>query len=452
MQRELASAYALSAARVASWAIVSSILYRSGMGGAQELSLLLLVRGTAGVLTYGSLGLAPAVLNLLTGPKMARRYVADAAALGAPAESVLTYESPPEQRSVTDRTIITANIIVGIVVAIAAALTFVYAMAFKHIHPNVSAMAGSGSLVAIFIGLGVCARVLSDVPGAVLQSRGRIFVDNLILIAGEIAFVSVFAGIRGKSAATGAMAFLFGSLLILFLRNSGGTFRYGSYKQNYSPQIARQLLAIGGFVVLAQATDWLYAPINLVLIERFLNPVDITSYGTVVQIDGALALLVGGLASVLLPKSAIAFGQGDLHTIRQYFLRGTIASFLMLLIGAGLIVLLRRWIFHVWLGDGQELAIAILPWVLVHTVLGGSSAVARSVLLATGRAKAFAISSIVGGVMNAMLAFMAVAVFHWGVMGIIGVTIATVTIRCGIWMPWYTWRALAHTVEKPISE
>ncbi len=87
---------------------------------------------------------------------------------------------------------------------------------------------------------------------------------------------------------------------------------------------------------------------------------------------------------------------------------------------------------------------AILPLVLIHTVIGGSSAVGRSILLAIGKVKPFTIAVLLAGVTNVVLSYIFVRYFHLGLPGIIYGTIIAVTARCGIWMPWYITRTLRH--------
>jgi Na+-driven multidrug efflux pump len=85
---------------------------------------------------------------------------------------------------------------------------------------------------------------------------------------------------------------------------------------------------------------------------------------------------------------------------------------------------------------------AILPLVLIHTVIGGSAMVGRSVLLAIGKVRPFTISVLFAGVANVIFGYCFVRFGHLGLNGIVLGTICAVTCRCAIWMPWYTLRAL----------
>jgi len=100
------------------------------------------------------------------------------------------------------------------------------------------------------------------------------------------------------------------------------------------------------------------------------------------------------------------------------------------------------WIFELWLGDSMPATRAILPLVLVHTVVGGSSAVGRSILLGMGKVKPFTISVLLAGVGNVLLSYVFVRYMGLGLEGIVLGTIIAVTARCAIWTPWYVLRAL----------
>src|SRR5512135_499008 len=59
---ELGSAYVAAGVRVASWAIVSAVVWRQL--GPESFALLVLVRGTLTLLNYTGFGLAPAMIRL----------------------------------------------------------------------------------------------------------------------------------------------------------------------------------------------------------------------------------------------------------------------------------------------------------------------------------------------------------------------------------------------------
>jgi Na+-driven multidrug efflux pump len=100
------------------------------------------------------------------------------------------------------------------------------------------------------------------------------------------------------------------------------------------------------------------------------------------------------------------------------------------------------WLFQAWLHDPMPATVAILPMILIHTVVGGSSAVGRSVLLAVGKVRPFTIAVLIAGVSNVLLSFVFVRFCGLGLRGIVLGTILAVVGRCGVWMPWYVMRVL----------
>jgi Na+-driven multidrug efflux pump len=92
---------------------------------------------------------------------------------------------------------------------------------------------------------------------------------------------------------------------------------------------------------------------------------------------------------------------------------------------------------------------------LIHTVVGGSSAVGRSILLAIGKVRPFTLSVLIAGIANVVLSYLFVRYGGMGLPGIVLGTIVAVTARCAIWMPWYTLRVLNRDLpptESPILQ
>jgi O-antigen/teichoic acid export membrane protein len=209
------------------------------------------------------------------------------------------------------------------------------------------------------------------------------------------------------------------------------------------------LLGFGVLVTLGQLADFLYSPVDFILISRLLRLEYVGIYAPAVQIDAGLLTLVTGLGAVLLPRSALAHAGGDTATVRRYYVRGTLASSALLAAAALAVWVLSPWILRLWLGRDMPETRAILPLVLIHTVVGGSSAVGRAILLGMGKVKPFTASVLMAGVTNVLLSYVFVRYFGWGLRGIVLGTIIAVVARAGIWMPWYVLRSLKQVAATP---
>jgi O-antigen/teichoic acid export membrane protein len=215
---------------------------------------------------------------------------------------------------------------------------------------------------------------------------------------------------------------------------------------------AGTLLAAGSFIALAQLADFLYAPTDYILINRLISPGTVAYYAPAVQIDAGLFVVVGALAAVLLPKAALAHTSGDVATLRTYYVRGTLLSAALLVAASLAVYFLSPWIFRLWLGNPMPQTQAILPLVLIHTVVGGSAGVGRSILLGMGKVKPFAAAALVAGVANVVLSFVFVKYFALGLNGIVYGTLAAVIGRCVLWQPWFVLRTLQREAATPQAE
>src|SRR3954468_23863337 len=113
MRRDVISAYGASAARIASWVIVSAVIYRRL--GANAFALLTLVRSTVGLLAYSAWGLGPAMISRLASAS-ATPVIVTAIEDEAPSP-VLRYASPP---NVTPRTVYSSAMWMILLIALGA--------------------------------------------------------------------------------------------------------------------------------------------------------------------------------------------------------------------------------------------------------------------------------------------------------------------------------------------
>lgn len=450
-RRDIASAYLAAASRVGSWVIVSGLVYRY-LGGV-EFGILALVRGTLGILNYVTLGLAPALIHLGAdavhdlAPAPLRRTAAPPTLSYAarPDPFVPDYDAP---LAVLYRS---ALLIASAAAFVGSLATILYALSFNQIYRVSPLFEADTRIVVVLIGLGTLARLLGDAPGAVLQVRSRIALDNGLVAGGDLAWATLVAlvflwRLPGAFDLTAVAYFLSGlppvAARLLVARKETGV--RGIRADGLPGAPARALLSYGAMIVAAQLADYLYAPTDYILIGRLLHAIDLASYAPAVQIDAGLLLLVTGLSAVLLPKTAVAHAAGSSQTVRRYYVRGTLASLAMLTIASSIIWWISPWIFRLWLGNPMTETQAILPLVLVNTVLGGSSAVGRSILLAVGKVRPFTIAALTSGAANVACSYVFVRYLHLGLKGIVLGTVVAVIGRCVLWMPWYALRTIRN--------
>ena len=438
MKKELATAYAASFARVASWAVVAGLVYRHD--GKIAFGAFSYQRAAITLMMVSGLGLAPALIILL--PKIRAAAKKDADGL------------------TEDRLFGTA----GQLAFAASCFLVIVGLYLSRFFPKTQFwVLFSSSFSAFLIATGL--RLISDVCGSWLQINGRLSRDYLLQAGSDLGWATAVlinaklwpemaAGTTLPFAATayvGANAALglarYGTAIIDLTRQGRLSMCVPLVRDNRrrlrsTLDASTLLLGTGGILLLAQIADLLYAPANQAIIKHYLSADALATYAPLLHIDAALLLGIGGLSNLLLPKSAIAHGAGDRATVRRYYELGTIVSVVFLAIGATLAWLFATPLFKAWFGNPLTATQAILPLVMIHTVIGGSASIGRSILFGIGQIKAYTIAAILGGVANVVLAILLVTQTKLGLKGIVLATIVTVTIRCAIWMPWYVLRAL----------
>lgn len=436
MRRDIVSAYGVTAARIASWVIVSSFVYR--FIGRDEFATLAFVRATLGVLNYVTLGLAPAMLN---GIARARNEPVRV----LPQGEELQYAQP---QTPTERVLVaSASTIALITGAIGFAIVIALAVIMNFASTRMGTSLWIPSGFVVLMGVGTVLRLLSDTPGAVIQMRGQIAADNLLLILAELAWVALIYATpmtHARSLENVGIMFLLASLGLAGARYALAGVGSGLFSFRFASAPAmKQLLSFGVLVTIAQVADYLYAPTDYLLIAAFVRPASaVADYAPAVQIDAGLLLLVSAVGLVLLPKSAVAHAQGDITALRRYYVVGTIISTGVLALSAFALVLVKGPLLQLWFHSPMPGTQAILPLVMIHTVVGGSAMVGRSILLGMGKVKPFTISVLIAGVANVVLSFVFVRFFDLGLRGIVYGTIIAVVARAGVWMPWYVTRVL----------
>lgn len=429
---ELLSSYVLTASRVGAWAVVSAILARrAGMDAFAEISVL---RGVVTLLSYVGMALGPVMLYRLT----------RAGDVVPGSDGGRSADAPPMRVYVTGA--------VAFLVGLSGA--GVLAMGLMSYWAGASDVWGMWS-PALMMTLGMAARVLGECPGMLSQSRGLFARDNVAAAAGEWSW-AVFVLLLGSTPGSQVMAdraalmFAISGLVVLALRlmvahlpiERHGVSFWRAMK-SFDVRMLVGLLVPAGALLAASVADYLYAPLNQVLIARLSDLADVRDYAPSLQVDAAMLLLTGAVAATMLPRLNRALAAGDVRAARRDYLVGTAVSAGVLVVAAIPVAMAAGPVLELWLGPRVSgYAAEVLPWVLVHTVIGGSSGVGRAVVLAAGRYRTYALVSLGFGLTNAAGVAAVLSVTDWGVLGVVGVTIATVSLRCLVWMPWYVLRLL----------
>ena len=154
--------------------------------------------------------------------------------------------------------------------------------------------------------------------GALLQVGGQIVADNTLLFLTELLWAALTLAGHATLGAVGLSFCMSGGT---FLGRSGWGYLLGGVllpiRADIRWKVVKMVLGFGLLVTAAQVADFLYSPTDYILIDRLLSPLDLATYAPAVQIDGGLLLMVAAIATVLLPKAAIAHAADDAVTLRS---------------------------------------------------------------------------------------------------------------------------------------
>ena len=462
VRHQLLAAYCASGAKVLAWAVAAAVVYRRL--GPGPFALLMLLRGTLGLFNHAAFGLGPAVLHFTA---LARRRTAGEVVLEA------AEVAPQDARSPTldyadaavdrDRLRVApgasamsvhlhAAILTLPLLSLGLAALAAYDANFPRIHDIAAGTLRTDLQAVWLVGGGVLLRAVGDVAGGTSQATGRFVADQLLAAAADVvwgvACVALFLSSNlSELKEVATLYMLTGFLAVLpravVARLSAGSCRPAGGRRRYAIgfTFALRLLAYGGLVTLGGVADFLYAPIDYVILNKLVDPLAVAVYAPAIQVDAALILLVTAVAAVVLPRSAIRHANRDAAGVWREYVRAAVASAGVTVVGGVGVYLLSPYLFTLWLGDSLPATRAILPLVLAHTVIGASAGVGRATLLAVGKAGAYAASVLVGGLLNVGLSLWFVHL-GLGLRGVIWGTLASVFLRCVLWLPWYVRRTL----------
>ncbi|HEV8608015.1 MAG TPA: hypothetical protein VGQ99_21950, partial [Tepidisphaeraceae bacterium] len=244
LRRDIVSAYLASGAKIGSWVVVSAMVYR--LGWHAQFGLLALIRGTLGILNYVSVGIVSALVRMI-----AETHSQPQEVTAATTGRVLSYYAPAKQSRVA---VLYSNAITwtALFATIATFFLIGYAFFFEEFHRVPVSLSGwSVAYTVLFLGLGLLIRLISDAPGAVLQTTGRIAYDNRLLIEAELLWVVATWGLfeskvwNQQIMVHAAMGFLIASLFLIIRRLIGASLAAGIPRIRLDETITRPLLRMG---------------------------------------------------------------------------------------------------------------------------------------------------------------------------------------------------------------
>jgi O-antigen/teichoic acid export membrane protein len=441
---DLVAAFAASLTKAGAYAAISTLLLAGG-SKTDDFGMFTLIRSTLGLLNYAILGLAPALIRQLA-PAMSHPGTrADAIVTQGPTE----HDKPAESLTV-GQLYSSAQYPAFFIGAVALGLLLLYTLVFSRIYVVPPSLVHYAAMSALLVGLAMLARLVSDVPGGYLQASHHVALDSMILLVGDLlwpplTYVLIHYGYAPTTLVAASAAYCicyFGVCLARFvIAWLIGAPIFAPLSAIHGPT-ARHLLAFGTMLTISQLSDFLYAPTDFILINNLLPaarmPQLLADYSVVAQFDAGFLLLTAAVPTVLYPRASRALAKRDVPLLRKYYFRGTFLMLALLILAAAVLVIIRKPLLLAWLHTEMPGTRIILPLMLVHTIVNGSTAPARAILLAAGKARVFAWSALAAGILNLVISYLLLRYTSLELVGVIIGTLVAVILRCAFFLPWYT--------------
>lgn len=211
----------------------------------------------------------------------------------------------------------------------------------------------------------------------------------------------------------------------------------------------REMLQMGGWMILNQAGALLYLNLDAVIINRMLTPVDVGRYGTVAGLAAMLKVLSMQLSSMMAPVAVACYARQDWEGLIRASSRAvkflTIAMALPLGIICGLSVPFLTW----WLGPEFK-SLSILVWLMLGPlVVNMGSQPLLGIPTAANKLAVPGFVTIGGGLLKVVIAVLLIKYTDMGVLGVAVAGAVSLGLKNVVFTPLYCGKII-HQSSAPM--
>ncbi|MHC4474816.1 MAG: oligosaccharide flippase family protein [Planctomycetota bacterium] len=203
----------------------------------------------------------------------------------------------------------------------------------------------------------------------------------------------------------------------------------------------KDMLGFGSWNMLIQLAVFIVLYANPLIIGRFLEPGAVPYYAIPVMLITRLDGFVRGMTKTLLPVASSALATGDLDLMRRLLTKGTSVASMILFPLGGVLLVMCKGLFRVWLPAGYEGSWVIYAILMIAFFGIISQTAIQLVLLGGGNIRGFAIASFSSSIAAVALSIVLVG---YTSLGIIGAAMALAITKSfdNVFNPWYAARQM----------
>lgn len=202
----------------------------------------------------------------------------------------------------------------------------------------------------------------------------------------------------------------------------------------------KELIGFSSWNMLIQLAGFLVLYANPLIIGRYMGPGMVPYYAIPMMLVARLQGLVMGLSGTMMPLASSTLATGDTELMRRLLRKGTYVASMLVFPFGGVLLIMCKDLFRVWLPAGYENSWVIYGVLMVAFFGSISQTVSFFLLLGGGNIRPMALVYLAAG-----LCTLALSIYWVGytALGLIGAALAIVIPRvfsmC-LFQPWYACR------------
>ncbi len=216
--------------------------------------------------------------------------------------------------------------------------------------------------------------------------------------------------------------------------------------------ILKEMLSFSGWNIFLQLSWLITCSANPIIIGKFISAEMVPLYSIPFMLVTRLQTAVGGLTSTLMPHASSALNTGDKDALAHLLKRGTyMASSLVFPIG-GLLLVMCKSLFNVWLPAGYENSWMIFAILMVSFSGSITQTTSYYILLGGGDIRGIAIGYILAAISSVALGIYFVYYLAWGIAGAAIALVIPNFISYCIFQPWCASKQVGLSLRRYLAE
>jgi O-antigen/teichoic acid export membrane protein len=203
----------------------------------------------------------------------------------------------------------------------------------------------------------------------------------------------------------------------------------------------KELLSVSSWNMLIQLSGFLVIHANPLVIGRYIGVQEVPYYRIPLMLVIKLQTIVTGMSTTLIPIASSTLASGDVGLMRNLLSKGSRAASMILFPLGGVLLVMCKDLFRVWLPAGYEKSWVIYAILMIAFFGIISQSSILPVLLGGGRIRGLAITYISSSIACVILSVLLVGYTNLGILGA-AVAIAITKSFDNIIKPWYGARQL----------